>query len=233
MARRFGLKHGLSVELTKRIPLAAGLGGGSADAAATIIAYNLLNHLDLTYEEMARIGALIGSDVPFFFSNGQALVTGRGEIVEPVELPTDYAILLVNPGIPVSTAEAYADLRMGLTNSRHPFSLPYCRSFEEFVECLDSSGNDFEKTQLKRCPDLGRIRNVLLDCGARLVRLSGSGPTVFGVYHIAPELEEVIRLIRNDWFCCSVRPVRFDSDNNHEPEGGGFGDYRNPGHLER
>lgn len=233
IGRKFDLNHGLTCKLTKNIPLAAGLGGGSADAAATLLACNILFELNLTIGDLARIGAQVGSDVPFFFSNGQALVTGRGEIVEPVELPTDYEVLLMNPGMPVDTAEAYAELRMGLTNSRHPFTLPYCRSFEELVNSLESSGNDFEKTQLKRYPELGQVREILLDCGARLTRLSGSGPTVFGVYQIAPELDEVIRLIRRDWFFCSVRPVRFDSDANHEPEGGDFGDYRNPGHLER
>ncbi|MBU0984586.1 MAG: 4-(cytidine 5'-diphospho)-2-C-methyl-D-erythritol kinase, partial [candidate division Zixibacteria bacterium] len=131
MRDRFDLQDGLEVDLEKNIPVAAGLAGGSADAAATILACSVLFDLQLEYTDMALLGQEIGSDVPFFFSRGQALVTGRGEQITATNFPTDYWLVLVTPNLHISTAESYARLRTGLTKSRVPFTLEGCRTSEE------------------------------------------------------------------------------------------------------
>lgn len=207
MRREFGLKTGLAVKLEKDIPVAAGLAGGSTDAAATIAACSILNELDLDREAMARLGARIGSDVPFFFSGGQALVTGRGEIITETDFPTDYHLVLVTPDLEISTAEAYAGLRMDLTKSKNPFRLPCCRAVEDYLKSLGRTGNDFEAGHLKSHPVLGKIKDELLKRGAALARMSGSGPTMFGVFTGVPDIEVEINKRRGDWRFLTVAPI--------------------------
>ncbi len=207
MADEFGLDKGLDVVLEKKIPVAAGLGGGSADGAATILACNRLYGLGLSKETMMKLSERIGSDLPFFFTRGQALVSGRGEVIEEVELPTDYWIVLVNPGWEISTAQAYKALKRGLTRSKNPFNLATCRRAEELVRLLDLSGNDFEKVHLKTYPELGRIQEGLLRSGASLARMTGSGPTFFGIFNKAPEIREGALLRQGNWQLFTVLPV--------------------------
>jgi len=206
--QRFGLAGGLEVELEKNIPISAGLGGGSADGAATILACQILFDLPLARAEMAALSAEIGSDLPFFFSFGQAHVTGRGEIVEDVILPTDYWIVLVTPPVIVSTAEAYAALKLPLTSTRQPRNFWGWKAPSDFVKWLSDSGNDFEAVSLSALQHLQQVKNGLTDTGALLSRMSGSGPTVFGIYSNAPDLEGDRVLGRSDWTVSTVRPIR-------------------------
>jgi 4-diphosphocytidyl-2-C-methyl-D-erythritol kinase len=207
MQREFGLRRGLTVTLEKNIPMAAGLAGGSSDAAATILACNLLYDLRLDCPAMARLGLEIGSDLPFFFSGGQALVTGRGERVEETDYPIDYHLVLVNPGLAISTAASYAGLRIGLTKSKHPFNLPCCRTAEDFIESLKQVGNDFEGMHRESYPVLGEIEDVLLERGAALARMSGSGPTIFGIFTDFPEIEVEIFKRWGHWRFFTVAPI--------------------------
>ena len=230
MQTRFDRVGGLKIRLTKQIPVAAGLGGGSSDAAATIVAVNLLYGLGLTCPQMAALGAEIGSDVPFFFSGGQALVSGRGESVESISLPTDYAILLVCPDLAVSTAEAYAALKRSLTDKQISFKLRCCRSAQELVCSLRLSGNDFERLQAECHPVLDDIRDRLLAGGAMLARMSGSGPTMFGVFEkaVAANMREEMQ----QWSrrCFVVKPLRYGLTS---LEGGRLGDNGGPGNSEK
>ncbi len=207
MREQFDLRRGLDVRLDKQIPVAAGLGGGSADGAATILACNLLFGLKLSRNRMARLSLEIGSDLPFYFTGGQALVSGRGEVVEPLEVPTGYTIVLVSPGQPVSTAEAYGLLKMDLTKHKDQFTLPPCRDVNEFFEALHMTGNDFEEVLGASYPVLGRIRNVLLQAGAALTRLSGSGPTMFGLFVNAPGLGQDATYDWGCWRLFTVKPI--------------------------
>jgi 4-diphosphocytidyl-2-C-methyl-D-erythritol kinase len=207
MRGQFNLQQGLDVRLDKQIPVAAGLGGGSADGAAAILACNLLFDLKLTRSRMAGLSLEIGSDLPFFFSGGQALVSGRGEVVEPLEVPTDYTIVLANPGWSVSTAEAYRLLKMDLTKRRDQYTLPPCRDVSELFEALRQTGNDFEEVLGASYPVLDRIRNVLLQAGAVLTRLSGSGPTMFGLFVNAPGLEQDTTYDWGCWRLFTVKPI--------------------------
>ncbi len=207
MADKFELKKGMKINLTKRIPIAAGLGGGSSDAAATILAINLLYSLGLEYKEMAHISAEIGSDLSFFFTKGQALITGRGEIIKEVDLPTDYTVVLVNPNFSISTPESYAGLKRGLTNFKTPFSLPCCYSSEDLVVSLGFPKNDFEEIHFQSFSELKKIKDVLLEKKALLARMSGSGPTMFGIYIRAPESKRLDFDGRGDWQIFIVEPI--------------------------
>jgi 4-diphosphocytidyl-2-C-methyl-D-erythritol kinase len=157
---------------------------------------------------MAGIGLSVGSDVPFFFSGGQAIVTGRGEILRPTAFPSDYWVVLVTPPITISTGQAYAALqRSGLTNPKGAFMLGNCKTVNELFDSLTRVGNDFEDVHLKSFPELARIKDELLRCGAVLARMSGSGPTMVGLFAVAPptELDNVVA--GRDWCVHTVRPV--------------------------
>jgi 4-diphosphocytidyl-2-C-methyl-D-erythritol kinase len=189
MKVKFGFSEGIEIGLQKHIPIAAGLGGGSSDAAATIYAINELFGLGLSNREMRVIGLEIGSDVPFFFSGGQAEVTGRGEIIKDIALPLDYTVLLVVPDISVSTAESYRRLNLNLTSSIDRIKLPLCKDFGEMAGQILTVGNDFEKETFTRITILGEIGERIKNSGAVITRMSGTGPAMFGLFNSAPRSE--------------------------------------------
>jgi 4-diphosphocytidyl-2-C-methyl-D-erythritol kinase len=189
MKESFEFEGGIEVIIEKQIPVAAGLGGGSADAAATIRAINLIFDLGLYKSQEAQLGLKVGSDVPFFFCKGQAVVTGRGEEIRETGHPVGYKILLVKSPLSLSTKEGYAALKMGLTCQSAPYNLKDIRNLEDFLKSLRSFGNDFEKVQFNRNPKLGEIKEELENCGAVFARMSGSGPTIFGVFRTAKDTE--------------------------------------------
>jgi len=207
MKKRFRLRSGLNIRLTKRIPVAAGLGGGSSDCAATIAAVNLTFGLGLSDAEMAILSLELGSDMPFFFSGGQAMVSGRGETIEAADYPTDYAVVLVCPDLALSTAQSYALLNMALTDRKDQFSLPRCQTAEGFLEGLKLCGNDFESVHFKSYPVLDRIKRRLVESGAKIVRMSGSGPTMFGLFEKNEKLGYVEDAGREGWRVFIVEPV--------------------------
>lgn len=207
LRERYKLTSGIEVQLTKRIPVAAGLGGGSADGAATILALNRLCSLALSNSELAKLSLEIGSDLPFFFSRLQAMVTGRGEEIAPAFLPVDYHLLLVTPRIPISTADAYSRLKRGLTKPKHPFSLGRYQTSLDLLAGLSERGNDFEATEIANHPELSSIRGWLTQCGAKLVRMSGSGPTMFGWFDKEPNHRAVETTSGENWQINLVRPI--------------------------
>lgn len=178
-------KVGLDIALTKRIPMGAGLGGGSSDAAATIIGLNRLLQLGWSALEMAQIGQALGSDVPFFFFAPSASVTGRGELVTPVRITGSRWVVLVNPGFPVETKWAYQQLSATRPEVR-PLSDSHAALERErhlsWEQVLGVAENDFEGPVFKAHPVLREIKEQLLAHGAESALLSGSGATVFGVF---------------------------------------------------
>lgn len=210
LQERFDLKQGLAIHLTKRIPIAAGLAGGSSDAAATLGACNILYDLELSGKQLAELGLELGSDIPFFFSSGQALVSGRGEKIEPVEVPWEYYLALITPPVSSLTASAYAELGRSLTDSANTGYLTDCRTVETFIQSLEKRANHFEPLLVRKFPVLEEIRAVLLQAGAELVRMSGSGPTMFGLFTENPE-ERLNRILNPEqgWQIFVVTPVLF------------------------
>jgi 4-diphosphocytidyl-2-C-methyl-D-erythritol kinase len=176
---------GLELALTKRIPMGAGLGGGSSDAAATMIGLNQLLNLGWSTEKMAHVGQALGSDVPFFFFAPSAAVEGRGEKVAPVRIKGSRWVVLVNPGFPVETKWAYQQLSVSRTGVR-PLSDVHAAlgkaSELSWEDVLQTAENDFETAVFKTHPVLHRIKQALVAEGAEAALLSGSGATVFGVF---------------------------------------------------
>lgn len=180
-----GRTVGLDIVLAKRIPMGAGLGGGSSDAAATIAGLNRLLNLGWSTEKMAHVGQTLGSDVPFFFFAPSAIVEGRGERVAPVQIKGNRWVVLVNPGFPVETKWAYRQVSVGRTGVL-PLSNVHAAlgkaSDLVWEEVLQAAENDFEAMVFKTYPVLHRIKQKLLAKGAEAALLSGSGATVFGVF---------------------------------------------------
>ena len=176
---------GLDIELRKRIPMGAGLGGGSSDAAATIIGLNRLLQLEWSPTQMAEAGQLIGSDVPFFLFAPSAFVAGRGETVRPVVVEGMRWVVLVNPGFGVNTKWAYQELaatRAAVT----PLSLVQReldrQSRVTWTQLIAAAENDFEAPVFAAYGKLREIKRSLQAHGAEIALLSGSGATVFGVF---------------------------------------------------
>ncbi len=205
---KYGIDFGIDVTLTKRIPIAAGLGGGSSDAAAVLTALNQLGEFGLSRDQLGDVSLDLGSDLPFFFSSGQAVVRGRGEQITPIELPIDYWVLLVTPDFPVGTASAYAALKRGLTHVPERFTLPGWHSSTAFLEALATAANDFEPVVRADHPVIEEIAEALTTAGAIVARMSGSGPTMFGLFAQPPpdSLPEQVR--RPGWSVSLVRPMR-------------------------
>jgi len=204
---KYKIGGGLNINLQKNIPVSAGLGGGSSDSAATIYAIDKLFDLNLSKESRIEIGLKLGSDLPFFFSSGQAEITGRGEKVSDIKLPINYNIILVKPDLGISTAESYSGLKLGLTRLPKGIKLFCYKDFRELIGTIFEIGNDFEKGHFNSFPVLDRIKNVLIDAGADLVRMSGSGPTIYGLFENMPEGDGFDKIIRGDWQHFIVRPI--------------------------
>lgn len=206
---RYAPQIGFRVRLDKRIPVGAGLGGGSSDAAAFIKGVNKLLNLGLTGRQMEEIGLKLGSDVPFFFSRGQAEVTGRGEKVRPISLPLDYRVVLVTPPFQIRAAEAYLRLRLDLTNPFTGIILMNCGQTRELFYVISGEANDLERALRESYPVLVRIRKELEKSGADIVRLSGSGPTMFALYGDRIKAEEKLRATceGEGWGCVTADPI--------------------------
>ena len=216
---RTGFNQGLKVAVEKRIPCGGGLGGGSSDAAAALLALNCLaadgGNL-LSRAELAEMGAYLGSDVPFFLHNTPAAwITGRGEQIQPLELPEsalNLAIILVNPGFPSDTAEAYRLLDKTRTEAQRPIE-PSVRGhggknlgFSDVLNHLNqpqnwSFFNDFLPVLINS--DKGtvyqRIIGELRELGAGFAGLSGSGSTCFGVFSGQNQAESARKVLLERW----------------------------------
>jgi 4-diphosphocytidyl-2-C-methyl-D-erythritol kinase len=168
------LEPAVSIELKKKIPYGAGLGGGSSDAASTLLALNHLFEANLTYDELAELGATAGSDVPFFVFESPAICRGRGEVVTPIQLPERLSILLLKPAFVVPTQLAYSRWQ----DSREIPDVPYAA--QQFAD--QTLINDLERPVFEKFVFLARLKIWLLkqpEVGAAL--MSGSGSTVFAM----------------------------------------------------
>jgi len=184
-ARFGGDSRPLHIHLEKRIPMGAGLGGGSADAAAALRGLNLLHGAPFSGAELRRMGASLGSDIPFLVEGGTALAGGRGERLTMLAWSAPVFYVLVFPGVSVSTAWAYARLDPGLT-SISPY-LSFINSLESggCVDCEALIGvleNDFQPVVERAYPIVARMRSHLDLAGARASSMSGSGSTVYGIF---------------------------------------------------
>ncbi len=180
--QRCGIKRGVLLELSKRIPMAAGLGGGSSDAAAILLALHQWWQLPLSASDLLEMATTLGSDVPFFLTNGLALCEGRGERVTPLapRWPSTMRwLLLVKPPIAVSTATVFRNLP-GSDYSDGTHSRTICTALEAGQALPESDlYNGLARVVMEYYPEVRKASTDLHDAGAPLVRLSGSGPTLF------------------------------------------------------
>lgn len=204
-----GADHGgLSIRLEKRIPVCAGLAGGSADAAAVLRGLNDLLSLGLSREKLAEVGARVGSDVPYCVRGGTALAEGRGERLTPLPpLPSCYAVLC-KPAFSVSTPELFGCIDRVRVRCR-----PDTGGLIAALKAGDLTGvarrmyNVFEDVlEPRRLAEIGEIKSVLIDCGALGTSMSGSGPSVFGLFEDEASAQDACGRLREsyrDVFLCT------------------------------
>jgi 4-diphosphocytidyl-2-C-methyl-D-erythritol kinase len=185
-----GRSKGARIEIEKRIPVAAGLGGGSSNAATTLLGLIKLWQIESDDRTLFQIAARLGSDVPFFLRGGTALGVGRGEEVYGIEQAECQHLLLVNPGFAVSTSDAYGKLSR-LTRSEAASIIPFTLLAAKGVSGLPLvARNDLEEAVLAAHPEIAEVKRRLLSLGARHALMSGSGATVFGVFDNSQAIEQ-------------------------------------------
>ena len=179
-----GVKNGAKIFLKKRIPAPGGLGGGSSNAAVALLGLAALWNLEIGFEELVGLGARLGSDVPFFLYGGTASGSGRGTQVVPRPDLSEKFLLIVTPGIEVSTAAAFARINAPyLTNVTSKSILKICQNeAENFNSRQTDVSNDFEKSVYEFQPEIRRVKERLLASGAKRALLSGSGASVFATF---------------------------------------------------
>lgn len=197
LRERYAINQGVKIRLVKRIPSEAGLGGGSSDAAVTLIALAQLWKIEPSAIDLGRIAENLGSDVPFFFCGGRALATGRGELVKPLDDAREQHLLIIKPNASVATVNAYNALNSSaLTSSdAKPILLRSQASDDSASFDLNALHNDFEAVIFQLEPEIERAKNALLKSGARLAMLCGSGAAVSGIFENEDAQERAIQAI--------------------------------------
>jgi len=190
LRKRLEVREGVEITLEKEIPVAAGLGGGSADAAATLLALPRLWNREVEEEELFDLAAHLGADVPFFLRGGTQLARGIGDQLTPLHVSGDGVFLLVTPRMELSTARVYEGLKMGLTHNGPKVNLQnYKALLSRFPERAWPGFNRLGDVVFPAHPNLHRLYLHLRETGARLTMMSGSGPSLYAVYRKLEEAE--------------------------------------------
>ncbi|TDX51272.1 4-(cytidine 5'-diphospho)-2-C-methyl-D-erythritol kinase [Orenia marismortui] len=194
----FGITEGIRVNLTKRIPVAAGLAGGSSNAAATLVAINQLWGLNLSKEELATRAANLGADIPFCINGGTQLATGIGTELKILDQAPEIYLVLVNPPFEVSTAEVYGNLDLHKINI-HPNKDKVLEGLKDKRSdiIIKWSSNLLENVTLKRYPDVKRLKEKVDSLTSKAL-MSGSGPTVLGFVRGIKEANKVKNILEQE-----------------------------------
>lgn len=203
-----GQRFGVTVRIHKRIPIAAGLGGGSSDAAGVLKGLNDLLALGWDTKKLIEVGMRIGADVPFFLVEGSQRVRGIGEVLEPITIPP-VPLILINPGFPVSTTDAYQ--WYDLTREKDNDSKASVIAKPDETRGRQIAGfemtNDLEEVVIPRYPVLAAVKERL-QAGALGTLMSGSGPTVFGLFNSAPSRDRGYEILLKtkdpEWWICKT-----------------------------
>lgn len=210
LRRRYGVQEGAFIRLEKRIPAQAGLGGGSSDAAVALLGLSYLWKLKVSRDDLVKVGAELGADVPFFFTGGTALGTCLGTNIYPLNDAPHRNLLVIMPGVKVSTADAYTAINAPtLTKAGSAAILPVSYADTQISDSLyEAMRNDFEPVIYKLYPEIERARRALAEAGARKVLLAGSGASVFGVFDDDGSCERARGILKNEdeWqvFMCAT-----------------------------
>jgi 4-diphosphocytidyl-2-C-methyl-D-erythritol kinase len=180
---RFKLREGVNITIEKNIPVAAGLAGGSSDAAATLCALNKIYQIGLSTADLMKMGVKLGADVPYCIMMGTALSEGIGEILTPLNPMPDCDILLVKPDVSVSTKYVYTNLKL-TPYMKHPDITSMRKAIEKgnLQELTKHMDNMLETVTIAKYPIISQIKQRMCELGALTALMSGSGPTVFGIY---------------------------------------------------
>lgn len=206
LRKRFDIRSGVEITLDKNIPVAAGLAGGSSDAAATLRGLNRLWNLGLSLDELADLGANIGSDIPFCVYGGTALASGRGEKIKELPVPPNCWVVLAKLPISVSTADIYGNL--DVQSIQHPDTKGMMEALasSDYHSMCKRLGNALEPVTMKIHPQVSVLKEQMLKFGADTVLMSGSGPTVFGLVQHESQVARVYNGLKG--FCPEVYAVR-------------------------
>ena len=204
-----GISRGASIRLEKRIPVAAGLGGGSSNAAGTLWGLNRLWRLRWPMRRLTELATELGMDVPFFLMGGRALAAGRGEILTPLPSTPGLSLVLVNPNFRLSTREVYARVPPRLAEGGSRVSaLIQALKTRNMTRAAANLYNSLEAVVAPAYPVITRIKSALLAAGALGAVMSGSGPTVVGLARSFDHARQIrARLTRGAWSCWAVRAV--------------------------
>jgi 4-diphosphocytidyl-2-C-methyl-D-erythritol kinase len=211
LQRQFAPESGAEIRLNKKIPVGAGLGGGSSNAATTLLALNNLWNLQLSDNNLEELALQIGSDVPFFLRTGSAYAKGRGEILEYFHLDIPYWIVLVYPSVHISTAWAYANLVKRNHENQPTLKEIIFQHLDDTEMLANHLKNDFEPLALSKYPILARMREILKTAGANYVQMSGSGSSMFAFFSDEQAAKDIVKKMENQY------PV-FLTSPNFQPE---------------
>ena len=200
---------GVDITILKRIPVAAGLGGGSADAAAVLCGMNTLFDIGLAQSDLMQLGVQLGADVPFCILGGAALGGGIGEILTPLPTLEEPWVLLVNPGFEISTAWVYQQINLSLTGPKKNVTmLTRCLQNGDFFNIVRHLYNGLEVPVLSEYPAVAEIKAKLNECPSSCgVLMSGSGATVFAFMQNQAQAEFAAANFENDFAFCTATPM--------------------------
>lgn len=195
-----GMEKGALIHIEKRIPVAGGMGGGSSDSAAVLVALNELWEIGYSREKLSLLAAGLGSDVPFFVNGPVALCRGRGESVEPINSALSFWVVLVNPRVGLSTEAVYAELGDDLTgDDRDTGIVLEGLRRGDLKMVVDGMFNELDSVACRLLPVLNVIKEGLREAGCLVAMISGSGPTVFGVAGTESRASEITSAVREEY----------------------------------
>lgn len=201
MRETYGIDKHFRIHVTKRIPTQAGLAGGSADAAAVMLAIRDLCKLEVSDEEIAQLSKQVGADVPFCVMSQASVVKGIGEILEPLNMNCDFDVLLLKPDKGVSTKECFEFINFETCVHPDVMEVKRCLEEDDFAGLSKCVSNTLEQPACELVPEIKEARQYLIDCGFEVVCMSGSGSTMFALTR-KPELIEKVLNDPNykNWF---------------------------------
>ena len=218
MKEKYKIRDGMRITLLKFIPVSAGLGGGSSDAAAVLVGMNRLFKLNLSRDELIETGKELGADVPFCIMRGTALAEGIGEILTPLPQMPYCPVLIAKPGVSVSTKEVYQNLRL-YDGISHPDIDGQIEALKagDMQGVADHMGNILETVTIPKHPVIKDIKKIMLENGALNAMMSGSGPTVFGLFPNEKEIQKAYDALKESGLAKKLYTSEIQNNKSREP----------------
>jgi len=206
--QKTNLKQGLQIEIHKAIPLKAGLGGGSTDAAATLWGMNKLFQLEVPLSDLTKWASFLGADIPFCLQGGTSLVRGKGEILVPLPPLKNGWLILLNPAIPISTSWVYENIKIELTKKKLNAKLLAKSIRKEDLSGISKSlYNKLEEVVLERFPLIKLIKDEMEKAGVKGALMTGSGSTIFGIVENKEEGKDILNKLQGKGKGYLVQPI--------------------------